>query len=113
MTETTTAAPSNGTLDLDGLVEALRAVIDPEVGMNIVDLGLIYRIVVTDDESALEIEMTMTSPACPMSESIVEDVEIVLRDQLPEEVLRNVKLVWDPPWSPSMMSPDARAHYGW
>jgi metal-sulfur cluster biosynthetic enzyme len=123
MTETNSSAPSTssaspappsaGKLDLDGLVEALRTVIDPEVGMNIVDLGLIYRIVVADDESSLEIEMTMTSPACPMSESIVEDVEIVLRNQLPEEVKREVRLVWEPPWGPAMMSPDARAHYGW
>ncbi|SMB26019.1 MIP18 family protein YitW [Sterolibacterium denitrificans] len=108
-TDTTASAP----IDLEALLHALREVIDPEVGMNIVDLGLIYRVEASDDEKSVRVEMTMTSPACPMGEMIVENVEAVLRAQLPENVQAEVRLVWEPPWHPSMMSKDARAHYGW
>lgn len=100
-------------LDLEALRDALREVIDPEVGMNIIDLGLIYSLLVSEDDSTLVIEMTMTSPACPMSEMIVENVEAVLQNELPESMQFEVRLVWEPPWSPTMMSEDARRHYGW
>ena len=99
--------------DLTALRDALRKVIDPEVGMNIVDLGLIYNIGMAVDGSSVSVEMTMTSPACPMGEMIVEDVESVLAEELPAHVEREVKLVWDPPWSPEQMSDEARKHYGW
>ncbi len=98
---------------LEALREALRKVIDPEVGMNIVDLGLIYNIGMAIDGSSVSIEMTMTSPACPMGEMIIEDVEAVLAEELPEHVEREVNLVWEPPWSPDRMSEPARKHYGW
>lgn len=100
-------------LDLVALRDSLREVIDPEVGMNIVDLGLIYSLAVSDDDTTLVIEMTMTSPACPMSEMIVENVEAVLQNELPETMQFEVRLVWEPPWSPAMMSEEARSHYGW
>ena len=81
--------------------------------MNIVDLGLIYRIEPADDGKSLVVEMTMTSPACPMGEMIVEEVEAVLREQLPDAVHADVRLVWEPPWSPASMSEEARKHFGW
>ena len=81
--------------------------------MNIVDLGLIYRIDAADNGNAVTIEMTMTSPACPMGEMIVEEVEAVLRELLPESVQADVRLVWSPPWSPVLMSEEARKHFGW
>lgn len=109
----TTEGTASATIDLEALLHALREVIDPEVGMNIVDLGLIYRIEASDDEKTVRVEMTMTSPACPMGEMIVENVETVLHAQLPETVQAEVRLVWEPPWHPSMMSKDAREHYGW
>jgi len=104
-------ADSSDFFDVEMLRTALRKVIDPEVGMNIVDLGLIYHIA-TESDSVI-VEMTMTSPACPMGEMIVEDVETVLRDLLPATVKPDVRLVWSPPWSPSLMSEEARGHFGW
>lgn len=103
----------NALPDIESLRSALREVIDPEAGMNIVDLGLIYRIEIAADGHAVAVDMTMTSPACPMGEMIVEDVTAVLRAQLPDTVQAEVRLVWEPPWSPALMSEDARRHYGW
>ncbi len=81
--------------------------------MNIVDLGLIYHLDIAADGRSLTLEMTMTSPACPMGEMIVEDVEAVLREQLPASLQSEVRLVWEPPWSPALMSEEARKHFGW
>jgi len=104
-------ANSESIPDVDTLRDALREVIDPEVGMNIVDLGLIYRIEVVADK--VIVEMTMTSPACPMGEMITAEVEAVLQDVLPDTLRPDVRLVWSPAWDPSLMSDDARQHYGW
>ena len=93
------------------LREALRDVIDPEVGMNIVDLGLVYLIEVDGD--VVCVDMTMTSLACPMGEMIVEEVESALRAVVPSGVGIEVVLVWSPPWEPSMMSDEARRHFEW
>lgn len=97
--------------DLDALRNDLRKVVDPEVGMNIVDLGLVYRI--APEEGRLVVDLTMTSPACPMGETIVAEVVETLRAQLPERIEPDVRLVWEPPWSPEMMSEQAREHFGW
>ena len=97
--------------DVASLRDALREVIDPEVGMNIVDLGLVYRIEVAADK--VIVEMTMTSPACPMGEMITAEVEAILKDVLPESLRPDVRLVWSPAWDPSLMSDEARKHYGW
>ncbi|MFT4172757.1 MAG: metal-sulfur cluster assembly factor [Rhodocyclaceae bacterium] len=93
------------------LLEALKTVIDPEVGMNIVDLGLIYRLAVS--ATSVEVDLTMTSPACPLGESIAEDAEQALRACLPPSTPVDVQLVWDPPWTPERMSSHARQHFGW
>ncbi|TDR70615.1 metal-sulfur cluster assembly factor [Paludibacterium purpuratum] len=98
-------------MNADTLREALRQVIDPEVGMNIVDLGLIYRLDWLENE--VRIEMTMTSPACPMGESIMHEVQTVVHDLVPPAYAVEVSLVWDPPWSPACMSERARNHFGW
>lgn len=81
--------------------------------MNIIDLGLVYGIVLAEDGAAVTVEMTMTSPACPMGEVIVEEVESVLREQFPGPVQVEVRLVWEPPWHPKLMSEEARQLYGW
>jgi metal-sulfur cluster biosynthetic enzyme len=96
---------------VESLREALRAVIDPEAGMNIVDLGLVYRIACEGD--VVRVVMTMTSPACPMGEMIRDDVEATLRRSLPAGMRAEVELTWSPPWDPSMMSDKARRHFGW
>lgn len=97
----------------DDLLDALRRVMDPEIGMNIVDLGLIYLLDIDAENNKVTIDMTMTSPACPMSEMILDDVDVVLNEQLPETAEREVRLVWEPPWHPSMMCEEARKHFGW
>ncbi len=101
-----TAAP-----DTEQIRAALRRVADPEIGANIVDLGLVYRIELAGE--SLLIEMTMTSPACPMGEMIVDDAYAELQRILPAAIEPDIRIVWDPPWSPSMMSEKCRLHLGW
>src|SRR5512145_1028594 len=97
--------------DADAIRAILRQVIDPEVGVNIVDLGLVYRIDVGADE--IHIEMTMTAPACPMGDMSRDDIDAALDAAIPPEVQLRVDLVWDPPWTPDMMTAEAREHFGW
>jgi metal-sulfur cluster biosynthetic enzyme len=95
----------------DELRDALREVVDPEVGLNIVDLGLVYGVEASPERIA--VRMTMTSPGCPMGESILESAREVLRAAAPSVPSIDVELVWDPPWTPDMMSEIARGHFGW
>ena len=90
---------------------ALRSVIDPEVGMNVVDLGLVYGIEIAPDR--VRVAMTMTTPACPMGAMITEDAREAIRDIAPEAAEVDVQLVWDPPWDSSMMSEYAKQRFGW
>jgi metal-sulfur cluster biosynthetic enzyme len=89
----------------------LRGVIDPEIGMNIVDLGLVYGVEISDNR--LHVDLTMTTPACPMGEMILDDVREALAALAPADVEIDIDLVWDPPWSPDKMSEHARKHLGW
>ena len=98
-------------LDTEQIRDALRKVVDPEVGANIVDLGLIYRIELNGRR--LRIDMTMTSPACPMGDLILDDAHAELDRILPADVSVNIQVVWEPPWSPSMMSEACRQRLGW
>ncbi|MFA5915128.1 MAG: metal-sulfur cluster assembly factor [Burkholderiales bacterium] len=91
--------------------EALRRVDDPEVGMNIVDLGLVYRIDIAADR--VRVELTMTTPACPMGDLITENAHRAVRAALPEGLGVGIALVWEPPWTPDMMSDSARQTFGW
>jgi metal-sulfur cluster biosynthetic enzyme len=95
----------------DGVRDALREVIDPEAGMNIVDLGLVYGVEVSD--AGVKVQMTMTSAACPMADMIVDDVHAALAGALPADTPVEVEMVWDPPWTPDRMSGFAREHFGW
>lgn len=92
------------------ICEALHNVYDPELGMNVVDLGLIYEIDVNDDGHAT-ITMSLTTPGCPMHESIGEGVGVVLQD-IPEVTGGEIHLVWDPPWEPSRMTGEGRRLLG-
>jgi len=89
----------------DDVLESLKTVIDPEIGINIVDLGLIYNIFITDEE--IIIDMTLTTPGCPMHGSIIDWVKRILELSFPEKKTF-VNLVWDPIWTPERMSEDAR-----
>lgn len=95
----------------DTVRDALRSVIDPEAGLNIVDLGLVYGIAVTD--AGVAVEITMTSAACPMAEMIVADAHAAVTTALPAGTPVAVDLVWDPPWTPERMSGLAREQFGW
>lgn len=89
--------------------QVLSQIIDPEVGANIVDMGLIYNIQLTPTE--VNIEMTMTSPACPMGDMILDDIDQTLRHYLPEGMTHGVHVVWEPPWDPSKMSAALRERF--
>jgi len=90
--------------------EALKTVYDPEIGINIVDLGLIYDLDV-QDTGLLEINMTLTSPGCPLSHVIGEQVREAL-DGMPGISDVKLNLVWTPSWNPTMMSEDAKMELG-
>ena len=96
---------------LPALVQSLETVVDPEVALNIVDVGLVHAVIVGDGR--VELRMTMTSAACPVTDIIVDDVETALDDAMPPELKIHVELVWEPPWTPQRMSPRARAFMGW
>lgn len=95
----------------DAVWDALRTVNDPEVGMSVVDLGLVYGVAV--DGADVRVELTMTSPACPLGDVIVENAAAAIRAAAPDARTVDVTLVWDPPWTPDRMSDAARAKFGW
>lgn len=88
------------------VLEALEAVIDPELGLDIVSLGLVYELHLVNDSVA--VLMTLTTPGCPMHGSIQKDVRQRL-ERLEGIGWVDVQLIWDPPWTPAMMSDEARA----
>lgn len=91
-------------------VEAIRSVFDPEIPLNIYDLGLVYR-VETLAGGVVRVEMTLTSPSCPEAESLPGRVETNLRELADTREVR-VELVWDPAWGPERMSEEARLELG-
>lgn len=92
------------------VLDALERVIDPEIGLNIVDVGLIYRVEVKED--AIEIDFTLTSPGCPLAGTIMEDIH---REVSAATGVANIQanLVWNPPWSLDFMSEEARLQLGY
>ena len=94
----------------DDILAALKTVIDPELGINIVDLGLVYH--ASRTANGINIELTMTTPACPLGEMMTEEIKLVLRDRFPELPDLRVEIVWDPPWSPELMSEELRRQLG-
>jgi len=93
-----------------GVIETLRTVFDPEIPVNIYELGLVYEVDVRED-ATVHVRMTLTSPMCPVAESLPPEVESKVRG-VPGVHDVEVELVWDPPWSPSMMSEAARLELG-
>lgn len=88
--------------------DALHDVIDPELGYNIVDLGLVYDI--TIDGGTVDVNMTMTTPGCPAQDYITRGVAHRLAG-VPGVTGAFVSVIWEPPWSPHLMSPAAKAHF--
>ncbi len=97
--------------DESAVWEALRTVLDPEVGENIVDLGLVYR--VEERAGALEVDLTMTTPACPASDSIASEAEAAIRSACPQLAEVRIAVVFDPPWTPERMSEEVKRRFGW
>ena len=93
------------------IVEVLKTVLDPEVGINVIDLGLIYGIAVHGGE--VRVIMTMTSQACPLNSYFQQAVENTIRRQVPEVTSVEIELMWQPEWQPTMMSQDAKRLMGW
>lgn len=94
----------------DGVIAALKDIFDPEIPVNIYDLGLIYGVEV-DPEGAVVVTMTLTTPHCPVAESMPGEVELRV-GAVPGVRDCEVNLVWDPPWDPAKMSDEARLELG-
>lgn len=94
----------------DGIIDALKEIYDPEIPVNIYDLGLIYGVDVTDDGHAV-VTMTLTTPHCPVAESMPGEVELRV-GAVPGVGDVEVNLVWDPPWDPQKMSDEAKLELG-
>jgi FeS assembly SUF system protein len=92
------------------IVDALKSVFDPEIPVNIYELGLIYDLAI-EDEGQVKIKMTLTSPGCPVAGSLPGEVQTKV-EGVPGVSNADVELVWDPAWNPSMMTEAARLQLG-
>lgn len=98
------------TLTPEIVKKALRAVKDPELGLNIIDIGLVYDAAV-NDSGDVHVKMTLTSPGCPAGAEIMQDAKLVLED-LEGVGQVEIELVWEPYWTPEKMDPRVRAFLG-
>ena len=98
------AFTSLSTVDIDDVVEAMKDVVDPELGINVVDLGLVYGIHVDEGSNAV-IDMTLTSAACPLTDVIQDQTEMALEGLVADVA---VNWVWMPPWGPDKITDDGR-----
>jgi metal-sulfur cluster biosynthetic enzyme len=103
-TELTPGTTPGTTPDTEDVLEALRDVVDPELGVNVVDLGLVYGVTVADDRFAT-IDMTLTSAACPLTD-VIEDQARAALDGLVTDF--RINWVWMPPWGPDKITEDGR-----
>lgn len=92
--------------------ESLKAVKDPELMLDIINLGLVYEVNVDPKEARVDVDMTLTSPGCPVGPQIINDAYQVIRAQFPEIDEVNINLVWSPFWHPDMMSDEAKDELG-
>lgn len=88
------------------VIETIRMCYDPEISVNIYDLGLVYEIKV-NERGEVKVIMTLTSPMCPVAESLPREVQYRV-EEIEEVEKCKVEVVWDPPWTPAMMSEEAR-----
>jgi len=92
------------------IVRVLKTIYDPEIPVNVYDLGLIYAID-TDEENNVEIKMTLTAPNCPIADSIISEIELKV-NQINDVNRATINLVFDPPWNQSLMSEEAKLELG-
>ncbi len=90
------------------VLDVLKQVPDPEVEVNIVDLGLIYLVSKNDDSKTIQVDMTLSTPGCPVGDSILQHVQTVLEVNFPDYKIE-VNLVWEPQWSPDLITEEGRA----
>ncbi len=90
--------------------DILKKVLDPEIGLNLVDLGLIYGVNVSDDDK-IDIQMTLTTPGCPLHATLSEQVSSLVQSLGAKSV--KVNLVWDPPWNPDMITAEGKKFLGY
>ncbi len=100
------------TVTAESVREIIREnVFDPEIGINIVDLGLVYDIEVPEGKR-VDLKMTLTSPGCPIGPQIIRGVQTYIQKAYPDLDAINVRIVWDPLWSPDMMTQEAKDTLG-
>ncbi len=96
----------------EGVRDAIRKnVYDPEIGLNVVDLGLIYDVRVHDGKT-VDVKMTLTSPGCPVGPQIISGVQTYVHQAYPDLEAINVHVVWTPMWNPDMMTQEAKDQMG-
>ncbi len=95
---------SDGTLTIDDVTEAMKDVVDPELGINVVDLGLVYGVHIEDD-SRVVLDMTLTSAACPLTDMITDQTNSALGEMASDVY---INWIWMPPWGPDKITPDGR-----
>ena len=108
--ETEDKAPASNDDLTDRVIDTLKSIYDPEIPVDIYELGLIYDLKITEDGDA-EVTMTLTTPHCPVAESLPQEVEMRVLS-VPGIRDAEVKVTWDPPWDPSKMSDEARLELG-
>ncbi len=87
--------------------DVLKQVPDPEVGVNIVDLGLVYRINIDNEKKKLEVDVTLSTPGCPVGDTIIQHIQNILEATYPDYDVK-VNLVWEPQWNPTMITDEGR-----
>lgn len=104
--------PTTDTPDIHATVlDALGRVWDPELGLDVVSLGLVYDVRVDDTTGTVDVDMTLTTPGCPVSESLPQEAEAAVRAAVPGTDVR-IHVVWEPPWTPERLSPMALEQLG-
>ncbi|MCF6170944.1 MAG: metal-sulfur cluster assembly factor [Bacteroidales bacterium] len=93
------------------IFELLKNVMDPEVAVNIVDLGLIYEVHLNEEEKLIHVVMTLSTRGCPLGDTILQNVEVVIQGSYPDYIVK-VELVWEPEWTPDLITEAGREAIG-
>ncbi|RLD42696.1 MAG: hypothetical protein DRI89_06620 [Bacteroidetes bacterium] len=101
----------NLTAEEQPIFELLKTVMDPEVAVNIVDLGLIYEVNLLEDKKEIHVVMTLSTRGCPLGDTIMQNVEVVVEANYPD-YKANVELVWEPEWTPELITDAGREAIG-
>jgi metal-sulfur cluster biosynthetic enzyme len=94
------------------IIEILRNVIDPELMVNVVDLGLVYGVTYDESNQWIDVDLTLTSPGCPMGGMIMEDAQMSIETKYPDFRVK-INLVWEPEWSPEKLTEEGKAALGY